>query len=173
MSTNTVKPALRSKRSKRVVENPDYVSFARRILRAYGRRVADGDIEALRALALLPSDVETVTRQAVRGLRVRLLLVRDRRPAGCVPAGGADAIRRPGRTRRPGSASPFGRPRNQCGDARDGDRRALPRHPAPGNLPGLRLPLPTGRGRGRLPQPGRGTPGALPPTPRRPAHSCG
>ena len=69
MSTNTVKPALRSKRGKRVVENPDYVSFARRILRAYGRRVADGDIEALRALTLFPSDVETVTRQAVRGLR--------------------------------------------------------------------------------------------------------
>jgi hypothetical protein len=64
-----VKPTLRRKRAKRVVENPAYVSFARRILRAYGRRVAAGDIEALRALALFPSDVETVTREAVRGLR--------------------------------------------------------------------------------------------------------
>jgi hypothetical protein len=65
----TSKPALRRKRAKRVVENPEYISFARRILRAYGRRVASGDVEALSALALFPSDVEAVTRQAVRGLR--------------------------------------------------------------------------------------------------------
>jgi hypothetical protein len=69
MSKNTVKPALPRKRGKRVVENPEYVSFARRILNAYARRVASGDIEALPALALLPSDVDRVTRTAVRGLR--------------------------------------------------------------------------------------------------------
>jgi hypothetical protein len=69
MSKNTVKPALRRKRGKKVVENPEYVSFARRILRAYARRIASGDIEALPELALLPSDVDQATRTAVRGLR--------------------------------------------------------------------------------------------------------
>ena len=59
----------RRKHPKRVVENPEYLSFARRILRAYGRRVAAGDVEALRALALFPSEVESVTREAIRGLR--------------------------------------------------------------------------------------------------------
>jgi len=69
MSTNTAKPALTRKRAKRVVENTDYASFARRILRAYARRVATGDVEALRSLVLLPSDVDAITRTAVRGLR--------------------------------------------------------------------------------------------------------
>jgi hypothetical protein len=69
MNVNTAKPTVRRKRAKRVVENADYASFARRILRAYARRVADGDIEALRQLVLLPSDVDAITRTAVRGLR--------------------------------------------------------------------------------------------------------
>jgi hypothetical protein len=69
MNVNTAKPPARRKRAKRVVENADYASFARRILRAYARRVADGDVEALRQLVLLPSDVDAITRTAVRGLR--------------------------------------------------------------------------------------------------------
>jgi len=69
MSKTTAKPALTRKRAKRVVENAEYASFARRILRAYARRVADGDVEALRSLVLLPSDVDAVTRTAVHGLR--------------------------------------------------------------------------------------------------------
>jgi hypothetical protein len=69
MSENTVKPVLPRKRGKRVVENPEYVAFTRRIVRAYGRRVASGDVEALPELALLVSDVEQATRAAVRGLR--------------------------------------------------------------------------------------------------------
>ena len=69
MSGNTVKPGLRRKRTKRVVENADYASFARRILNAYARRIAAGDVEALRQLVLLPSDVDTATRTAVTGLR--------------------------------------------------------------------------------------------------------
>jgi hypothetical protein len=69
VSKNTVKPGLTRKRAKRVVENTEYASFARRILRAYARRVASGDIEALRNLVLLPSDVDTITRTAVTGLR--------------------------------------------------------------------------------------------------------
>ena len=72
MRKNTVKPALTPKprkRSKREVENAAFDAFVRRILRAYARRVANGDIEALTALAALSSDVDTVTRLAVAGLR--------------------------------------------------------------------------------------------------------
>ncbi|GEM_PF-1441010 len=69
MGTTTAKPSVKRKRAKRTVENADYASFARRILRAYARRVAAGDIEALRSLVLLPSDVDAITRTAVRGLR--------------------------------------------------------------------------------------------------------
>ena len=47
---NTVKPRLTYKRARRLVENDDYAAFARRILRAYARRVADGDVEALIAM---------------------------------------------------------------------------------------------------------------------------
>jgi hypothetical protein len=71
MSTakNTVKPGLRAKRAKRAVENDQFDAFARRVLRAYARRVAAGDVEALRSLAALSSEVDAVTRLAVVGLR--------------------------------------------------------------------------------------------------------
>jgi hypothetical protein len=71
MSRNTVKPGLtrhRAKRARRVVENDQFDAFVRRILAAYGRRVADGDVEALRHLAALSSEVDAVTRLAVAGL---------------------------------------------------------------------------------------------------------
>src|SRR5918999_579010 len=71
MSKNTVKPALTPKprkRTRRQVENPEFDAFVRRILRAYARRVAAGDVEALRSLALLSSEVDAVTRLAVAGL---------------------------------------------------------------------------------------------------------
>ena len=72
MNTNTVKPALTPqprKRSRRGVENREFDAFVRRILRAYARRVANGDVEALRSLAALSSEVDAVTRIAVAGLR--------------------------------------------------------------------------------------------------------
>ncbi len=72
MSRNTVKPGLtgkRGKRAKRTVENTAFDAFARRILRAYARRVAAGDVEALPGLAMLASEVDTVVRDAVRALR--------------------------------------------------------------------------------------------------------
>jgi hypothetical protein len=65
----TVNPGLRPKRGKRPVENHDFDAFARRIVRAYARRVAAGDIEALTALRLLTSAVDTATAEAVQGLR--------------------------------------------------------------------------------------------------------
>jgi hypothetical protein len=72
MSKNTVKPALTPrprKRSKREVENAAFDAFVRRILRAYARRVAAGDVEALASLSQLSSEVDAVTRLAVAGLR--------------------------------------------------------------------------------------------------------
>jgi ribosomal protein S20 len=73
MSKNTVKPALtpkpRRKRARREVENAQFDAFVRRILRAYARRVANGDVEALRSLAALSSEVDAVTRLAVAGLK--------------------------------------------------------------------------------------------------------
>jgi hypothetical protein len=72
MSKNTVKPALTPKprkRTRREVENAQFDAFVRRILRAYARRVASGDVEALQSLAALSSEVDAVTRLAVLGLR--------------------------------------------------------------------------------------------------------
>src|SRR5215470_18361120 len=70
MSKNTVNPSLtRRKRAKRMVDNTQYASFARRVVQAYARRVADGDITALRELAVFVSDVDDATRVAVAGLR--------------------------------------------------------------------------------------------------------
>ncbi|GAA1777434.1 hypothetical protein [Luedemannella helvata] len=66
---NTVKAGLTPKRGKRAVETSAFDAFARRILRAYARRVAAGDIEALRSLAALSAEVDAVTREAITGLR--------------------------------------------------------------------------------------------------------
>ena len=66
---NTVKGRLTPKRARRLVENDDYAAFTRRVLRAYARRIADGDIEALTALTGLSQEVDTAIGQAVTGLR--------------------------------------------------------------------------------------------------------
>jgi hypothetical protein len=66
---NTVKSRLTSKRSQRLVENDDYAAFTRRILRAYARRVADGDVEALIAMTGLAQEIDAAIGQAVMGLR--------------------------------------------------------------------------------------------------------
>jgi hypothetical protein len=60
---------VRRKRAKRAVENTAFDAFARRILRAYARRVATGDVDALRSLSMLSSEVDAVVRLAVAGLR--------------------------------------------------------------------------------------------------------
>lgn len=70
VSQSTVKPALtRRKRPKRDVENDQFDAFVRRILRAYARRVASGDVEALRTLVTLTSELDATVRLAVAGLR--------------------------------------------------------------------------------------------------------
>ena len=63
-----VKKTLTSKRPYRVVENDEYAAFLRRVIRAYSRRVAAGDIEAITAMARLAIDLEDATRQAINEL---------------------------------------------------------------------------------------------------------
>ncbi|PZF90065.1 hypothetical protein [Micromonospora deserti] len=68
----TVKASLtRTPRQKRreVVENDAFAAFARRIIRAHGRRVATGDIEALRDLVALSANLDGAIGEAVIGLR--------------------------------------------------------------------------------------------------------
>ncbi|HZO63800.1 MAG TPA: hypothetical protein VFB74_02250 [Kribbellaceae bacterium] len=69
MSKNTVKKPLTANRRRDVVENDAYAAFTRRVLRAYARRVAAGDIEALTDLVDLADRVEDAIRTAVIGLR--------------------------------------------------------------------------------------------------------
>ena len=64
-----VNTALTPKRPRRTVENDEYAAFARRVIRAYARRVASGDIEALTAMTALAADLDAAISQAVTGLR--------------------------------------------------------------------------------------------------------
>jgi hypothetical protein len=57
------------RRGRRAVENREFDAFVRRIVRAYARRVAAGDIEALVALRRLSLLLEDATKDAVAGLR--------------------------------------------------------------------------------------------------------
>jgi hypothetical protein len=64
-----VKKPLTVNRRRDVVENDQYAAFLRRALRAYSRRVAAGDIDALADMLTLARDLETGIRTAVIGLR--------------------------------------------------------------------------------------------------------
>jgi hypothetical protein len=64
-----VKKPLTPKRRYRVVENDEYAAFLRRVINAYSRRVASGDIEAINTMARLADHLEDATRQAITGLR--------------------------------------------------------------------------------------------------------
>ena len=66
---DTVKATLTPNRTGRVVENDEYAAFARRVLRAYARRVAGGDVEALTLMLGLAEEIDTAIAEAVKGLR--------------------------------------------------------------------------------------------------------
>jgi hypothetical protein len=68
---NTVKARLTPKRPRRQVENDEYGAFVRRVLRAYSRRVGDGDVEALVLLVGLAEEIDTAMAEAVKDLRAR------------------------------------------------------------------------------------------------------
>lgn len=66
---STVNAALTPNRTRRVVENDEYAAFVRRIIRAYARRVASGDIEALTDMATVATEINNAITDAVTGLR--------------------------------------------------------------------------------------------------------
>ena len=59
----TVKPR------RRVVENDEYALFLGRVIRAYSRRIASGDIEAITHMTRLAADLDQAITYAVTGLR--------------------------------------------------------------------------------------------------------
>ncbi len=70
MSGHNVKPALTPEAARRdVVENDAYADFARRIIHAYSKRVATGDIEAVTDLVNLSEQVDAAIAFAIGGLR--------------------------------------------------------------------------------------------------------
>ena len=99
-----VKTSLTPKRPGRVRENDEYAAFARRVLRAYARRIADGDIEALTLMVILAT---TWTTPPAR------------------PSTACASPATPGPRSAPGSASPA-RPPGNAGEA----SRELPPDPA-------------------------------------------
>jgi len=66
---DSVNDRLTPNRARRPVDNDEYASFARRVLRAYARRVATGDIDALTAMTDLSEEIDAAIGQAVAGLR--------------------------------------------------------------------------------------------------------
>ncbi len=64
-----VNRSLTLKRRRRVIENDEYAAFLRRVIRAYSRRVASGDIDAITDMARLATDLDTAIGHAVAGLR--------------------------------------------------------------------------------------------------------
>lgn len=66
---DAVKPALTDKPVRPGVENREFAAFGRRIIRAFSRRVAAGDIEGLTELVALRSSVDDAISAAVIGLR--------------------------------------------------------------------------------------------------------
>lgn len=69
LDENTVNDDLTPKRRGPATENCEYAAFARRILRAYSRRIATGDVESLTHLINLSDDINDAIQQAVNGLR--------------------------------------------------------------------------------------------------------
>ncbi|MGW0802740.1 hypothetical protein [Nonomuraea sp. NPDC002799] len=67
----TGNPALTSDGPRRVVENDQYAAFLRRAIRAYGRRIATGDVEALADAVDLIDELDTAIAHAVTGLRAQ------------------------------------------------------------------------------------------------------
>ena len=69
LDQNAVNNGLTPKRRRLITEDPEYAAFARRILRAYGRRIAAGDVEALTNMISLSHEIDSAIQQAVNGLR--------------------------------------------------------------------------------------------------------
>ena len=65
----TVNGSLTPNLRRRVVENDEYAAFIRRAIRAYSRRVAAGDIEAIADMTAMADEIGTAIQDAITGLR--------------------------------------------------------------------------------------------------------
>jgi hypothetical protein len=70
-NSSGVNGSLTAKRRWRVVENDEYAAFVRRVLAAYSRRVASGDIDAITGMAAIAAEMDTAIRDAITCLRAR------------------------------------------------------------------------------------------------------
>jgi hypothetical protein len=66
---SSVKARLTPNRRRRPVKNDEYAWFVRRVVRAYARRVAAGDVDALADTTGLATALDVAIGQAVTGLR--------------------------------------------------------------------------------------------------------
>ena len=66
---SAVKTSLTRNRRRRVVENDEYAAFLTRVVRAYARRVAAGDVEAITLMCGLAAELDSAIAQAITGLR--------------------------------------------------------------------------------------------------------
>ena len=133
---DTVKNTLTPNRAGRAVENDEYAAFARRVLRAYARRVADGDVEALILMFGLAAEIDDRHHPGRQGpARLRLLLGRDRLPARRHPPGRPATLGPPGMTAATAALGP--EPHHGLGTW--GDRRRHRDHLL-GRLPRLGTP---------------------------------
>ena len=66
-----VSRSLTPKRRRRVTENDDYAAFLQRVIRAYSRRIASGDIDALTGMTGLSADLDAAIGEAITALRSR------------------------------------------------------------------------------------------------------
>jgi len=66
-----VNKPLTAKPRRRVTENDEYAAFARRVIRAYRRRIMAGDIDAITGMARLADELDIAIHHAVTGLRSR------------------------------------------------------------------------------------------------------
>ena len=64
-----VKAGLTANRRRRTVGNDEYARFVRRVVRAYARRVAAGDVDALADMTGLATELDQTITHAVIGLR--------------------------------------------------------------------------------------------------------
>jgi len=68
-SRSGVNTSLTAKPRRRVTENDEYAAFMRRVIRAYSRRIAAGDIDALTDMARVADELDIAIHHAVTGLR--------------------------------------------------------------------------------------------------------
>jgi hypothetical protein len=65
----TVNRSLTPKRRRPFVENDEYAAFLSRVIQAYSRRVAAGDIEAIADMTALAGQLDAAIQDAITSLR--------------------------------------------------------------------------------------------------------